>query len=136
MEINYWVVFAAAVTSMVVGSLWYGPLFGKKFMAAMGMNEWTPEKQAEMKKQMTLAYVGQFVASLLMFFVLAWYVGLSGHPGALGGVNNAFWIWIGFVVPLKLGDTLWGGKWTLFWLGIGNMFVTLAIGGAIIGAWR
>lgn len=136
MEINYFAILAAAVASMVIGSIWYGPLFGKKFIEATGMNQWSPEKQAEMKKSMVLSYAGQFVASLVMFFVFAWYIGLSGHMGVLGGVNNAFWVWIGFVVPLKLGDALWGGKMVIFWIGIGNMLVTLLAAGAIIGAWR
>ncbi len=71
-----------------------------------------------------------------MFFVFARFIALSGHKGALGGINNAFWVWIGFIVPLKLGDALWGGKMTLFWIGIGNMLVTLLAVGAIIGAWQ
>jgi hypothetical protein len=45
-------------------------------------------------------------------------------------------VWIGFVVPLKLGDALWGGKWPLFWIGIGYNLVYLLVAGAIIGAWR
>jgi hypothetical protein len=45
------------------------------------------------------------------------------------------WTWLGFVVPIKLGDALWGGKMTMFWLGIGNMLLTLLAGAAIIGAW-
>lgn len=135
-EINYLAVLTSAVASMVIGSIWYGPLFGKKFMVATGMNEWSAEKQAQMRKSMMQAYAGQLVASLVMFFVFAWYVALSNHPGILGGINNAFWIWIGFIVPLKLGDFLWGGKKVLFWLSIGNMFFTLLVAGMIIGAWR
>lgn len=136
MDINYFAILTSVVASIVIGSLWYGPLFGKKYMEALGMNEWSDEKQTRMKKTMPFAYLGQFVASLVMFFVFAWYVGLSGHDGILGGINNAFWVWIGFVVPLKLGDVLWGGKWILFWLSTGNMFVTLLVAGIIIGAWR
>ncbi|MFZ1654619.1 MAG: DUF1761 domain-containing protein [Candidatus Moraniibacteriota bacterium] len=136
MEINYWAVVTSAIVSMVIGSIWYGPLFGKRFMEATGMNEWSKEKQAASKRAMPKAYLGQFGASLVMFFVFAWYIGLSGHPGALGGINNAFWVWIGFVVPLALGNALWGGKMTVFWLNIGNMLATLLAAGAIIGAWR
>jgi hypothetical protein len=136
MDINYWAIVASGVASMVIGSLWYGPLFGKRFMKAMGMNEWPPEKQAEMKQNMFKAYTGQFVASLVMFFVLAWYIGLSKKLGMTGGIENGFLLWLGFVVPLALGNALWGGKMSLFWLNIGNMFLTLFVAGAIIGAWR
>jgi hypothetical protein len=134
MEINYIALLLSAVASMIIGSIWYGPLFGKKFMKAMGMDTWSPEKQASMRASMMKAYAGQFIASLVMFFVFAWYIGLSGHTGVLGGLNNAFWVWIGFVVPIKLGDALWGGNMTLFWLAIGNMLLTLLAAGAIIGA--
>jgi hypothetical protein len=134
--INYWAVLVAAIVSMVVGSLWYGPFFGKQFMRAMGMDMWSPEKQAEMKKSMMGAYIGQFVASLVMFFTLAWYVNTSIHMGVWGGVANAFGIWLGFIVPIKLGDALWGGSWTLFWLNVSSNLVTLLAAGAIICAWQ
>lgn len=134
--INYFAVLVAAIASMVIGSVWYGPLFGKMFIEEMGMNKLSPEEQERMRKSMTKAYVLQFLASLVMFFVLAWYVVTSVHTGVMGGVANAFGLWLGFVVPLALGNALWGGKMSLFWLNIGNMFVTLLTAGAIIGAWR
>jgi hypothetical protein len=36
--INYAAVLLAAVANMVVGMLWYGPLFGKQWQALMGFN--------------------------------------------------------------------------------------------------
>jgi hypothetical protein len=101
----------------------------------MGMNTWTPEKQARMKKCMPWAYLGQFIGSCVMFFVLAWYISTSIHTGVYGGMANAFGLWLGFVVPLALGNVLWGGKTILFWLNIGGMLITLLAAGAIIGAW-
>ena len=65
--VNCWAVLVSAIASMVIGSIWYGPLFGKQFLKAMGMDQWSPEKQAEMKKAMTMTYVWQFIASLVMF---------------------------------------------------------------------
>lgn len=136
MNVNLLAVLVSAIASMVIGSIWYGPLFGKMFMSAMGMDGWSPEKKASMKKSMALTYVWQFIASLVMFYVLAKITGDLGQMTVNGGLMVAFWVWLGFVVPLKLGDSLWGGKMNLFWLGIGNMLVTLLAAGAIIGAWR
>jgi len=136
MAINYWAVLIAAIASMIIGSIWHGPLFGKKFMEAMGMDKWTPEEQAKMKKTMVRSYIIQFVASFVMFFVLAWYIVTSAHTGVFGGVANAFGLWLGFVVPLSLSNAIWGGKMTLFWINIGGMLITLLAAGAIIGAWR
>ncbi|OGI67608.1 hypothetical protein A2732_02310 [Candidatus Nomurabacteria bacterium RIFCSPHIGHO2_01_FULL_40_10] len=135
MEINYLAVLVAAIASMVVGSVWYGPLFGKKFAQAMGMDKLSPEQQAEMKKGMTMTYLWQFVASLVMFYVLAWLMGALNQMSVVGGLTAAFWVWIGFVVPLKLSDAIWGGKMSLFWIDIGANLVTLLVAGAIIGAW-
>lgn len=131
--VNYWAILLSAVASMVVGSVWYGPLFGKMFGSLMGMDKMTPEQQAEMKKGMTKTYLLQFLASLLMFWVLAWLISALNMKGVLGGIQSAFWVWLGFIVPIKLGDALWGGKMKLFWLGIGNMLLTLLAGGVILG---
>src|SRR6185436_15825072 len=96
-SVNIWAVLASAVASMVIGSIWYGPLFGKMFMKLMGMDQWSPEKQAEMKKGMGITYFVQFLASVLTFYVLAWLMGALGATGAMGGVQAAFWVWLGFV---------------------------------------
>ncbi len=131
--VNFWAVLASAVASMVIGSIWYGPLFGKKFMSAMGMDSWSSEKKAAMKKSMGLTYLWQFLASILMFYVFAWLMGALGAKSAMDGIQAAFWVWLGFIVPLSLGNALWGGKMILFWLGIGNMLLTLGAAGVIIG---
>ena len=136
MSVNFWAVLVSAVASMVIGSIWFGPLFGKKYISAMGLDKKTPEEQAAMKKGMMMSYVWQFISSLVMFYVLAWFILGTGMWGAGGGAQIAFWAWLGFVVPLKLGDALWGGKMLLFWLGIGNSLITVLVGGAIIGAWH
>ena len=135
-SVNYLAVLVSAVASMVIGSIWYGPLFGKKFMAAMGMDKWTPEQQAAEKKKMGVTYFVQFVASLVMFYVLAGIIVGFDKTSLSGGMVSAFVMWLGFVVPLKLGDAIWGGKMTLFWLGSFNMLFTLLAAGAIIGVWR
>src|SRR3989344_5768242 len=102
-SVNFLAVLASAVASMVVGSIWYGPLFGKKFMSAMGFDKMSPEHQAEMKKGMMLTYLWQFIASLVMFYVFAWLICALGAVTVTGGIQAAFWVWLGFIVPTKFG---------------------------------
>ncbi len=135
-DVNFWAVFVAAISSMVVGGIWYGPLFGKMFMEVMGMNTWSPEKRAAMKKSMGLNYLAQFIASFVMFYVLAGIIMGFGYTTLIDGAITGVIVWIGFVVPLALGNLIWGGKKEVFWLSIGNMLVTLLVAGAIIGAWK
>jgi hypothetical protein len=135
--VNLWAVVACAVASMIVGSIWYGPLFGKTFIAATGMDQWPAEKKAAMKAKMAWSYVGQFIASLLMFYILATFIVWSSPVlNVRFGMGVSFFMWLGFIVPVKYADTLWGGKMSLFWLSIGNMLITMLVAGAIIGAWR
>ena len=134
--INLWAVAASAIASMIIGSIWYGPLFGKLYTREAGLAALPAEEQQRMMKSMWKSYILQFIASCVMFFVLAWYITTSYHPGVSGGVANAFGLWLGFVVPPAFGNTLWGGKKSLFWLSVGNMLITLLVAGAIIGYWR
>ncbi len=133
-SVNFWAVLVSAIVSMVIGSLWYGPFFGKAFIRAKGMDKKSPEEQAAMKKGMMWSYVGQFIASLVMFYIFAWLMSALGMMSVMGGIQTAFWVWLGFIVPLKFGEELWGGKMTLFWLGVSHMLLTLLAAGAIIGA--
>ena len=136
MQINLWAVLVSGIASMVIGSIWYGPLFGKKFMHEMGMDGWSEEKKNKMRKSMVKSYVGQFVASVVSFYFLAWLMIATGMMSVMGGMSLAFVLWLGFVVPLKLGEALWGGKMSLFWMGVGANLVTLLVVGAIIGGWQ
>jgi hypothetical protein len=136
MNINFLAVLAAAVASMVIGSVWYGPLFGKTFTDAMGMDKLSHEEREKMKQSMVWMYAGQFIASLVMFYVFAHLYLALGTLTIHGALMTAFWLWIGFVVPLKFGEALWGGKWTLFWIGIGGNAITLIATALIIGYWR
>lgn len=135
-SVNFLAVLVSVIASMVIGSIWYGPLFGKTFITASGMDKWSPEKQAEEKKKMGITYFGQFLASALMFYVFAWLVAALGVNTPISGIQAAFWVWLGFILPVQYGQQLWGGKMSLFWLGAGNMLLTLSVAGAIIGAWR
>lgn len=128
-----WGVLLSAIVSMIIGSLWYSTLFSKPFERAMGWDNKSKAERKQMQKGMMWSYLGQFFASLVMFYVLARFMNATGLITPAGGAVVAFWAWLGFVLPLKLGDALWGGKMTLFWLGIGNTFITLVAGGALLG---
>lgn len=134
-HINFLAVFTSAVASMIIGAIWYGPLLGKEFMQAMGMDKWTPEHKAKMQKSMMMSYALQFVSSIFMFDVLAWLMAGLGQMSVRGGLLVATLLWIGFVVPLKFGEAIWGGKMILFWISISNMLIALFAAAVIIGAW-
>jgi hypothetical protein len=137
MTTNYYAVLVSALASMAIGSIWFGPLFGKLYIHEQGWDKRSPEERKAMMKNMHWTYAGQFVASVVMFYVLSVIVNATGITGALGGMEVALMLWIGFIVTTAFTNVLWSeGKRTLFWLNIGSMLLTLLAAGAIIGAWR
>ena len=135
--INYWAVLGAAVASMVVGFLWYGVLFRKKWMALMG---YTPETMGQMKMTANQAYLLQFIASLLMAFILSHALvsakAYLGSSGVSAGFAIGFWNWLGFVVPVSLGAVLWENRpWSLWLINASSYLVTLVVMGIILSLW-
>ena len=136
--INYLAVVVSALAAMVIGSLWYGPLFGKRWIALMGF---TAEDMAAAKaKGMAKSYMLAAVGSLLMAYVLAHslvfgssYFNVTGLPAAFQG---AFWNWLGFIAPVTLNTVVWEGKsWKLWILGNGCYLVTLFAMALILVYW-
>ncbi len=138
--INYLAILACGIANMVIGFLWYGPLFGKKWSQLMGGGEMTPEKMAEMQKKAMPGYAVSFVAALVMAYVLAHglvfgnaYLGMSG---VTAGLMGAFWYWLGFVVPVTIGTVMWDGKpWSLWFINAGYYLVAILVMGAILSVW-
>ncbi len=136
--INYLAVLLAGVVNMILGAIWFGPLFGKQWAALAGM---TPEKMEEAKKKgMVVSYALMFAGSLLMAFVLAHalvyasaYMKMSGLAA---GLTAGFWNWIGFVVPVTIGVVLWDGKpWKYWCITYIYNLVGLLLMGAILALW-
>lgn len=128
-SVNYLAVFLAAVANMVVGIIWYGPLFGKQWRELMGLSK---DDMKKMKMTPMQAMAGGFVTSLIMSFVLAhdafvW----GGFFGTSVGqfvfaLQLGFWIWLGYVATTQAGSVLWEGKpWKLFFINAGNTLVAL-----------
>jgi hypothetical protein len=70
MDVNWLAVFLAALSAFVLGGLWYGPLFGKKWQTLQGLSD------EQMKNaNMALIFGGSFALSLIAAFVFAMFLG-------------------------------------------------------------
>ena len=132
-NVNFVAVLAAAIASMVLGFLWYGPLFGKKLAALMGWGKMNKAAMAKMKKAAGKGYAVTFITSLVMAYVLAHFVVYAGATTAMEGAQTGFWVWLGFVATIALGSVLWEGKpIKLYYLNAAYHLVNLAVMGAIL----
>ena len=99
--VNYLAVLVCGIAAMVVGYLWYGPLFGKDWEKLVGL---TAEKKAKAKKVMAQTYSVMFVTSLIMAYVLfhvIWYAAPGSYTLFIA-IKVAVMAWLGFVVTVSL----------------------------------
>jgi hypothetical protein len=133
MQISLLAVLVAAVVSMILGGLWYGPLFGKVWIKLSGVK--MPASKTEMKKTMTFGYGGGFVLSLLTAYVLAHFLVLMDVQDAPAAAQIAFWTWLGFSFPIMAESVLWEGKaFKLLALNAGFRLVALSVMALILAA--
>ncbi len=137
MPINYLAVLVCGVLGMVVGYIWYGPLFGKKWMKVIGVHVSDEEERKKMEKNAGPLYVVQFLLTLLQVYVLAYLI--ATWPGA-NGVKLALFLWVGFVLPIVAGSAMWNNDsshvaWTRFLIQAGYQLVLFVLFGYILSAW-
>lgn len=134
MNVNFVVVFIAAIAPMVLGFIWYGPLFGAKWMKIMGITK----KDIEAKKaDLPRMYFLMFLSAIVMSYVLARLIVIGGASNAISGAVVGFWTWIGFIATVKLGDVLFNGSpLNLYYIDVTYRLISLVIMGAILGIWR
>ena len=133
---NYLAIVVCGVINMVLGSLWYGPLFMKPWSKMMGIDCSDPHKMKEMQKKAVPAYVASFVGSLVMAYILARWINAVGVKTAVDGAAMGFWAWLGFVAPPTLAGNMFGGKKINLWfIDAGYYLVSLLIFGAVLASW-
>ena len=137
--INYLAVIATTVVSMVFGFLWYGPLFGKQWMALSGISQDTinASKSRGMGKMYAIAAAGSLVMSYVLAHALVFASAYLNVQGVQAGLATGFWNWLGFVAPVTLGGVLWEGKpWKLWTLNNGYQLCSLLLMGVILSVWK
>ena len=81
MEMNFLAILVASLSTLVVGFLWYGPLFGKTWMKENGFNE------EELKKGNLLKIFGLTIIFSLMLAMLMQVIVIHQY-GALGMIGG------------------------------------------------
>lgn len=143
MEINYWAVLVCGIVSMIIGSIWYGPLFGKAWMKIVGVTAEDMARRQEMQKKAAPLYAVQFLLSLFQAYIVAYILNyVIDAPAA----DSPAWmwtliIWAGFVMPTVAGASMWNNdsakiSWSRFLIQAGYQLVNLLVFGLILGMWR
>ena len=132
-EINYLAVLVAAIASMALGFLWYGPLFGNQWKKLMGF---TDKSMKAMKMTPMQAMIGGFISTLIMSYILAHFIDYAQAATFADGAVAGTWLWLGFIATVQLGSVLWGGKPVkLYAINTLHYLVALIIMGGILAVW-
>ena len=137
-HVNFLAIFVAAISTMVVGFLWYSPLlFANPWMREMGYDPNDKAKTQEMQKTAGPAYAGSFVASLLSAFTLALILEGLQTADVPHGLMVGFHVWLGFVATVQFTGALFMKQsMKLFAINTGYQLVCFLVMGAILAAWH
>lgn len=129
-QINWLAIFIAGLVPMAIGMLWYSPLlFAKKWMSLVGKTEEEIRKEGRGK-----AYALSLVTSMIMAFVLEYFVMYTGSFDMRSGMRLGFIVWIGFVATTSYASVLFESRPKgLYLINAGYNLVSLLIMGAIEG---
>ena len=138
MEINYWAVLVCGIASMILGMVWYGALFGKKWMEIIGVDPNNKEVQKDMGKGTGFLYLISFLLALFQAYVLAHFIA-SWQDGS--GIETSLWVWAAFIIPTLAGASMWnneraGKAWSRFLIQSGYQLVLFIVFGLILNYWR
>lgn len=132
-EVNLVAVVLAALSTMVVGFIWYAPkVFGDKWMELVKLDK-KKAKEAGMKPVLIT-----LVVSFISAYVLAHVAYLSNFYFANSflqdSLTTAFWLWLGMTAArMTTHDAFEGRPRELTIMNIAHEFVTFMVMGLIIG---
>ena len=80
------------------------------------------DKKSMKGKNMTLAYIGNFISTFITLFILAYF--LMATENMINALLTTILIWIGFQLASATGSVFWEGKpWGVYWI---NMLYSLS----------
>jgi phosphoglycerol transferase MdoB-like AlkP superfamily enzyme len=140
--LNWYAVAAVVVTHIVIGLMWYGPLFGTAWMREMDMAPDFKPDAALLKRSLLLMIVSALLTAVVLACAIevirpsSWQAGADAANFVYGLIAAAL-AWIGFYVPMLLGGVAWENRsWKLFGINAGYHLLALLVAGLILANWR
>jgi len=132
-QINYWAVVLATISSMVVGTVWYARGFptGKEWIRLTKDTKKVP-------RSLNSSLVVAVLTSLMLAYVLAHVTYISykffGNSFMNAALGTAFWLWLGIALTrVAVRDSFEGRPYKLSAINAGNDLVTMLVMALIIG---
>ena len=132
-DVNWLAILVAAIAWFILGALWYGPLFGKAWMAATGI-----DPRAAGERPGATIYVFPLVAYLVATIALAMLSEATGSSTLGHGIILGLVVGLGFGVTLYAVETVFGerpkpGSW--FLISAAYQLIGLVLASVIVTVW-
>lgn len=127
-DVNYLAVLVAGIAVQPLGFLWYGPLFGKPWMALKGIDP--SGSDASPGPALAIGFLVALVEFWMLSNVLDW-VGAADIPHAL--CISAL-MWLGFVAPIVAMGNVFSDRASLkLWvIDAGYQLAALLLAGLVL----
>lgn len=126
-------VIVAAASAFALGSLWYGPLFGKRWQSLNNLSDEEIGSGHPGKIYGTAFLLNVFIALMMSAFI---EVAMMLGSGALVGFAFGAFLGLIFVAPTFAINYLFAQRPLPLWLiDAGYMVTQFGVMGAILGAW-
>lgn len=132
--VNIWAILISMILSVILGFIWYGPLFGKQWMQLSGINMPSEKPSTSvMVKPMIISFVGAILMSYVLTYLISFHNGFYQTSGYMSAILMGVFVWIGLIVPVYLNFLGWEGRpKTLFFINSGYWLVFIIIASAVI----
>jgi len=130
---NHLAIGVCFILLTVLGFLWYGPIFGEKWMGMVGLDMATVEANPPGAG----IWITNTIATLIPLYVLAWlFIQLKVETAMKGAVIGLLITFAFNMLPTMVGDMFASRPYGLSWITGGFELVGMAIAGLILGGWR
>jgi hypothetical protein len=134
---DIWAVLVASLLPMAIGALWYGPLFGKKWMQLVEKSEEEIRAGFNPMKSYGVTFLMAVLTAFVLAHVLQAYDDAYTLTGWAAGMQGGFWCWLGFVLTIGWQAVSFEDKkLSLYVLNMAYNLVVLLAMGALLGIWR
>lgn len=130
LKLNHLAIIILALVYMPISALWYG-LFAQPWLAYNGL---TAEEAQAVNP---VVYLIAFAGAIVLYYGMAILFRRMRIESAQAGALSASLIWLAFLFTQGLTQNLFSIEaWQLAFIDQGNTFVSIVLGGAVLGAWR
>lgn len=135
-EADYLVMLIPAVVIMIIGMIWYGPLFGKLWANENEPNTTEPVTKDRLSQRKRSIYLRLLISSLVTSFVLTYFFNTWWKSSGLHQISRsvifAFMAWLGFVVPVIYSGLIGRRHLRNKLVDLGYYFITFLVAAATI----